>query len=125
MIQKELMNEIQGEKGRIHRFKRRMMILSREKVVELNEKIFVFKKSNKNLSRPSLKDLKEAYENCCTELNKQWIACIQKTAFEREMTEKIKKETRLKFYKSHWVGAWNIDIFFPSLTGSRIENDEG
>lgn len=93
------------------------MNLTNEIISEKN-KFQIYKKRKKTLDLKSLPDfeiLRDEYDYVTKMLDKEYPKCRLKTLSEDKFWEKLQKVTKLRFYRSIWIGNRNIDLFCPAI----------
>ena len=68
---------------------------------------------------PANKELSENYNSIITQLASTHPNSLEKTRHEHVIYSKLKKATKLKVYRSVWIGLWNIDFLIPGIKGNR------
>jgi len=83
----------------------------------------------KLVNREKLKQFKELqlrviYLEICNQLDLYYSPETVRTKHEEIFSNQIKKYTKLKFFKSVWIGRRCVDIFIPSLAGSGTSKNK-
>lgn len=71
----------------------------------------------KKMKRISQEELEKAYIELCSFLNEKYKLEMCQTSFEHLVFQAIQNITRMRVFRSIWIGKRNFDIFIPSVRG--------